>query len=564
MRKIQFFLVFVLVLAACTSPESQATVITPTPIPTVGVDLKPVGFGLTPDLASSINQFTPPLKEDFTNYSHAEAEIPESIKSEVELYKTEMAKHIAEVADICAVNANSLKPVFKSNDLAGEDYRWTVVYESSADNATCWSSVLSTGTMGEYPTYFYEEDGAIKVFSKAKGGGWERMDDAMMDFAGIQPVALFENGYLQPQGHTLGEMYGYILDYGEVPEFVIPMDSPFSADDMTVITNAGWHWEKSTASLNDPDNNEVLHYLGNHLRDSQGNKMEVSDVKFLEVNGVDDKGVPVKLILERTVNDEQGQHTEIYVQKTSEWRSMVGYEPGTISNSDGTPITDVMTWNPVTEEDVASGFLRELVLSQQYKWPENVTIPDYYLAFVGGSRTGALELTIFGLDRRLAGEYADRYSNGTGTTPILEPQMYRIQSPNNSDLWLPLGLAMQKGPNGEDLVFAGAYGSLYITSGEGGRTSLQFVGPGLRTTYLLGMDGYTCEGASLRGGIKYQTSLISDSCAAFMPPNDKLWGRFTWETILNGADFGTKWESDPIDINKLAGLEDDVLVAYNW
>lgn len=563
MKKIYFFLVCILVLAACTS---QATVITPTPIPTVGVDLKPVGFGLTPDFASSINQFTPPRKEDFTNYSHAEAEIPESIKSEVELYKTEMAKHIAEVADVCVVNANSLKPVFKSNDLTGKDYRWTVVYESSDEDVTCWSSVASTGKLGEYPTYFDEK--TKKVKSDESGISWERLPGKVAVFGTIFGL-IRKDGYIVPRGMTGSDVGGednwseFAVE-GVVSGETLPVPSPFSRETMSVVTEAGWSWNVKTGTLNDPNSNEILFYKDDALYDGEGNELKISDVKFLEVNGVDDKGVPVKLILKRTVNDEQGQHTEIYVQKTSEWRSTVGYEPGAISNSDGTPITDVMAWNPVTEEDVASGFLRELVLSQHYKWPENVTIPDYYLAFVGGSRTGALELTIFGFDRRLAGEYADRYSNGTGTTPILEPQMYRIQSPNNSDLWLPLGLAMQKGPNGEDLVFAGAYGSLYITSGEGGRTSLQFVGPGLRTTYLLGMDGYTCEGASLRGGIKYQTSLISDSCAAFMPPNDKLWGRFTWETILNGADFGAKWESDPIDINKLAGLEDDVLVAYNW
>lgn len=280
--------------------------------------------------------------------------------------------------------------------------------------------------------------------------------------------------------------------------------------------------------------------------------------KPIFVNGVEPDGRPVKIIHTRVVGEGAEKHTEIYLPKTGGWRSTVGYEPGLASEK------DVMKYKPVTMEDIESGFLRELKLAQQYKWPSNTTTPDYYLAFVGGSRTGALELTIFGIDHYLAGEYADRLAAGTGTTPILPPDMYRIQSPNDPNKWFPLGLSLQQGPNGEDLVFAGAYGSEYIAPGEGGNTSLGFVGPGLRTTYLLGMDGNTCEGASFRGNNPYQAKLVSDACAAFMPPDDEKWGRVSWDTILDGAEFGTTWKSKPLDIGLLSQYQDDVLVGYNW
>ncbi len=517
----------------------------------------PVGFGETPGPEAVATDtpaptaeantgngprefFTMPEKTGSIEFG-VESPIPAELSATVDTYKAAMNKIKGEVADVCVIpSSDDLQPIFKSNGLTGNDYRWTVVFESKKNRATCWSSVASNGTMGDHPTYFKDVGGQIQVLSSDQGGGWERMDEAVMGFAGTQPVALFADGYLQPQGLTLGGMYSEIVPYGTAPEVAQPSESPFNAADMEAITNAGWKWENSTGTLNDPNNNEILLYQDNVLYDGQGNEMEVSEVKFLSVNGVDEKGKPMKLILERTVNDEQGQHTEIFVQKTNEWRSTVGYEPGLTTETDRTK------WHVVTTEDVTSGFLRELKLAQQYKWQDGSVVPNWYISFVGGSKSGALRLTTESGDAST--EYKDKIFP---TSPV---DMYWIQSPVDPTKNIALGVSIHRGPDGIDYVFETAFGDQqtnnYISSYLGVNNA--------DLSFLVGEDNRDCANASLIGGI--DASSIKEACV-FWPKDDKRWELATWETILQGDDFGTRYTSSPLGSDYLAQYQDGVMIG---
>ncbi|MCE9644591.1 MAG: hypothetical protein K8S20_01225 [Chloroflexi bacterium] len=557
MRHSNFLFILPILLTACSPVNSPANSGNGEITATVIINQEPIGFGEAPNSGEvNSDSFIPPSKENANIKLGVESPIPPELASTVKQYKEAMNAIKVEAAEICAVAVKDLIPVFKSNNLLGDQYRWTIVFE--AGNYTCWSSTLSNGVMGQYPTYFHANNGKIRTLSKADGVGWERIEGGWMDFTDIYPIVVFENGYVNPNGETLSVIYDDITPFGQA---VSAKENPIPKASMDNLIKAGYIWNGTRGILEDPNGEPFLTLKGDNWLATDGIEFATESYNPLSVNGVDDKGMPVYVVNSRVIKDKNSkEHTELYVEKTGEWRSTVGYEPGSTTE------IDVMKYNPVTIEDVESGFLRELKLSQQYKWPDNVTTPQYYLAFVAGSRTGALELTIFsGLRGENSVEaYADRLAAGTGSTPILSPDMYRIQSPTDPNVWFPLGVALQKGPNGEDFVFTGAYGIRYMVVGDSGNTTLAYVGPGLRTTYLLGMDGNTCEGASLRDNYQVQANLVKDACLAFMPPGDPKWGRVSWDTILQGADFGTYWQSKPLDIGLLSSYQDDVIVAYNW
>ena len=574
--KVMATLAFVIGVSSACSPENTPS--TPeSPLPTEApasevttqeISQLPVGFGETPgpdavatstavptEVANPGVETTGP-REFFTVPESkgpiefgVESPIPSSLRETVDAYKTAMNKIKGEVAEVCAIpDADNLVPTFKSNDLAGDDYRWTVVFESPKDRATCWSSVASTGSMGDRPIYFEYSGGQVEVLSSSRGGGWERMDEAVMDFAGTQPVARFNDGYLQPEGLTLGSMYSEILPYGEAPREIQPSESPFSAASMEIITNAGWHWENSTGTLNDPNNNEILQYQGDILYDGEGNQFELEGLKILGVNGIDEYGEPMKLILERTVSDEQGEYTEIYVQKTNEWRSTRGYEPGKTSE------TDIMKWNHITQEDVESGFLRTLILSNQYKWPENSVTPVYTYAFMGGSRDGAFELTVSGMDSLR--EYPE-LSEG-GQLAIAQPLMYRMDKPGSTEQ-VAIAVELRKAPGGGDLVLVSAISGYYV---PGTTLDNEFGVNGNSTgiTYLVGLDDRDCSQVDLGNGSASGSRVVSDICG-FMPPEDPRWDIATWDSIANGAEPGSVYESVSLTDKDLSAWQDSIMLG---
>lgn len=258
------------------------------------------------------------------------------------------------------------------------------------------------------------------------------------------------------------------------------------------------------------------------------------------VNGIEPDGRPLKIIHTRVIGEGAVKHTEIYIPKTGEWRNIVGYEPGLTTD------TDISKWNVVTINDVVSGFLRELKLSRQYKWQKNAVNPNWYVSFVGGSRSGAMELTPFGDGFN---EYKDKIFP---TSPV---DMYWIQSPSDPTKKIGLGLSQHKGPNGEDIVFATAFGDEQVN--RGGIPG--YLGENNASlTYLIGEDNHDCANASLI--VNSSAALIKEACV-FWPTTDSRWDRVSWDFILNGAEFGTKYVSDPLTTKFVAQYQDNVMIS---
>lgn len=258
--------------------------------------------------------------------------------------------------------------------------------------------------------------------------------------------------------------------------------------------------------------------------------------KPILVNGVEPDGRLVKIIHTRVVGEGTAKHTEIYLPKTGEWRSTVGYEPGLTTEEDKTK------WNVVTIEDVTSGFLREIKLAQQYKWEENSIIPNWYVAFIGGSRTGSIELTQSGNGWE---EYKDQ------VFPMAPVDMYWIKSPNDSNKLIGLGVSQNKGPNGEDIVLVSAFGDEQIN----GYLEAYLSKDNANLSYLIAVDSRDCTEAKLIGNTS--NTLINEACV-FWQKDDPRWNLAGWDVNLEG---GTVEVSKPLSTEFVAQYQDNVMIS---
>ncbi len=261
--------------------------------------------------------------------------------------------------------------------------------------------------------------------------------------------------------------------------------------------------------------------------------------KPILVNGVEPDGRPVQIIHTRVVGESAAEHTEIYLPKTGEWRSTVGYEPGLTTEEDKTK------WNVVAMEDVTSGFLRELKLAQQYQWQENSITPNWYVAFIGGSRTGSMELTQFG-----SGAYGWEEYEGQ-VFPMAPVDMYWIKSPNDPNKQIGLGVSQNKGPNGEDIVFVTAFGDQQIN----GHVESYLSKNNANLSYLVAVDSRDCTEAKLIGNSS--NTPIKEACV-FWPKDDPRWNLAGWDINLESGAINV---SKPLSTEFIAQYQDNVMIS---
>lgn len=533
---------------------------------------KPAGFGETPGAPNTVPTETPvpehapgsiyekfvaPTSADYARMKASDPEVPAVLAGPESIARKAMENNdvLRDVADQCGIDltTDKLEVVYFEGTVETQ-FRWGDYYravDSTGAVFTCWPSVKSTGELGQYPAYFNESTG--KLMSSESGIGWVKLPGEV-DVFGTTVGLLNETGYIVPGGLTVAEVtntgnWNKLAQAGEVTGTESnPTTSPFSRENMAVANEAGWIWNAQTGTLNAPGNNEILLFQEGILYDGDGNELKVEDLQFLKVNGVDEYGLPMKLILEKTVKDENGTHTEIYVQKTNEWRSTVGYEPGAASEA------DYKQWNVVTIQDVESGFLRELKLAQQYKWPEGTLDPHWYVSSYAGSTTGLKYLSYLSEDDGGA-EYKDQLF------PNVPMDMYLIASPDNPKLMLPLALSQHKGPSGEDVVFATAFGLDFVTGkSDAGETIMQgyFKNGNQYIRYIVDEDNNNCKDLPI---VRKPNLTIANEVCGFWPPSDPRWEKVSYDTILSGETDTTRSSSKPIDSSLFDSYQDGVLMT---